>query len=124
MTFEISDWVQANTSNGELIHGYIESMDGEQGIAKLMVIKSDNEEIVGKMITVREHGLKRLPAASFDDVGHILNLIDLALSTHDEAWFMELTEKLKPAGLAARENHLIPRIHQSFTNRLGLYDLK
>ncbi|MBW7453852.1 IDEAL domain-containing protein [Paenibacillus sepulcri] len=124
MTFEISDWVQANTSNGELIHGYIESMDGQQGIVKLMVVKSDNEEAVGKSITVREHGLKRLPVASFDDVGQILNLIDLALSTHDEAWFTELTAKLKPAEQNAQESRNFPRIHTSFTNRLGLYDIK
>jgi len=124
MTFEISDWVQANTSNGELIHGYIDSRDEQQGIAKLMVVKSDNEEIVGKVITVREHGLKLLPVTSFDDVGHILNLIDMALSTHDEAWFRELTEKLIPAGSTAKENHSIPRVHHSFANRLGLYDIK
>ncbi|MFX3634358.1 MAG: hypothetical protein ACE3L7_23730 [Candidatus Pristimantibacillus sp.] len=94
MKFEISDWVQGKAQNGELIQGYIETIDMMQGIIRVHVVKSDNESIMGRLVAVREQWLKKMPERLPDDSAQIHNLIDMALSTWDEPWFMELTEQL------------------------------
>ncbi|GGG03210.1 hypothetical protein [Paenibacillus abyssi] len=120
MKFEISDWVQGTTRNGELIHGFIETIDRVDGIVKVNIVESDNEDIIGKHVAVREYWLKKLPLLPIDEPEHINNLIDIALSTWDEAWFMELSAKLK-----AIQHHPVKvgsddLAYPSFNNRLGL----
>lgn len=97
MKFQTSDWVQGKTNNGELIQGFIETIDTMEGIVRIQVVKSDNEDAVGKMTAVREHWIRKLPEVSPRNAEQIQSLIDLALTTWDEAWFMELTEQLKEA---------------------------
>ncbi|MFF2091094.1 IDEAL domain-containing protein [Paenibacillus sp. NPDC058174] len=94
MKYEVSDWVQGRTVNGEFILGFVEQIDALQGIVKVNVVKSDNEGSIGKPTVVREKWLKKLPEQIEQDEASVRNLIDLALSTWDEAWFMELTEQL------------------------------
>ncbi|MFC4776878.1 IDEAL domain-containing protein [Paenibacillus sp. GCM10023252] len=119
MALDISDWVQARTLNGELVHGYIESVDALQRIATIHVVRSDNEDSVGKLIAVRDQWLKKLPDAQLDEQS-LRELINLALATDDEPWFMELTEQLgqvqTSAGITARRS----KARASFPNRLGL----
>ncbi|MUT67490.1 IDEAL domain-containing protein [Paenibacillus sp. NEAU-GSW1] len=98
MSIEVSDWVQGKTVHGEFFFGYVEQVDEPKGLVKVNVVKSDNEEAIGKATVVRDAWLKKLPEPSVhSDAASIRNLIDLALSTWDEAWFMELTEQLKTA---------------------------
>lgn len=63
MKFEIGDWVQGKTVDGEFIHGYIETLDAQQEIVRVRVVQSDHEEAVGKTVAVRSSWLKQLPAA-------------------------------------------------------------
>ncbi len=94
MKFGIGDWVQAKTRNGEFVHGFIEAIDHAQGLAKVFVVRSDNEQSAGKSTTVLEHWLRELPSHAMEEEGSLYNLIDLALATRDEAWFAELTRSL------------------------------
>jgi hypothetical protein len=95
MKVEISDWVQAKTKDGELIHGFVDAVDESQRMANVIVVNSDNEESVGKPIAVREQWLRKLPDYVMDDAGSIQNLIEIALLAKDEQWFHELAKKLQ-----------------------------
>jgi hypothetical protein len=95
MKVEISDWVQAKTKDGELIHGFVDAVDESQRMANVIVVKSDNEESVGKPIAVREQWLRKLPDYVMEDAGSIQSLIDIALLAKDEQWFHELIKKLQ-----------------------------
>lgn len=91
MTVKISDWVKGRTINGELFHGFVESVDDEQGMVKVYVVSSDNAHAVGKEVTVRGQWVRVLPESSLMDAGALHNLIDLALLTQDKEWFKELS---------------------------------
>jgi hypothetical protein len=94
MKVKISDWVQAKTKDGELIHGFVDAVDESQRMANVIVVRSDNEDSVGKPIAVREQWLRKLPDYVMEDAGSIQILIDIALLAKDEQWFKELSEKL------------------------------
>lgn len=119
MRFGISDWVQAKTENGELIHGFIETINHDHGIARIFVVKSDNEDSVGKPVVVRETALKKLPDTSFDGAEEIKSLIDIALSTWDEQWFNELTGKWLLLENSEAKKIYHSTAYPSYTNRLG-----
>ncbi len=91
---ETGNWVKGNLHTGELIIGYIESLSNLEGIAKVKIVTSDNQDINGRTIALLTNQLKRLPAANVSNKEQILFLIDLALSTGDEEWFKELSDKL------------------------------
>jgi hypothetical protein len=124
MRVEISDWVQGSTDNGEFVHGFIESIEDIQGIAKVYVVNSDNEQAIGKMVSVRRSRLKKLPTVSLEDAASILNFIDMALATRDEEWFMELSAKLGSAAPKEVKAERLTSAHFTAKNRLGLYGLK
>ncbi|WP_026583120.1 IDEAL domain-containing protein [Bacillus sp. J33] len=91
---QIGDWIKGKSRNGELIIGYIETLDNSKGIVKAKVISSDNKSIEGKSMVVLSKQIKKMPAAKVANKEQIHFLIDLALSTGDEEWFLELTSKL------------------------------
>jgi uncharacterized protein YpiB (UPF0302 family) len=91
---EIGDWVKGKSQNGELIIGYIETIDLLQGITGVTVITSDNKETIGKTIKMLNKWVERLPVSAIDHEEQLLHLIDLALTTGDEDWFIELSVKL------------------------------
>lgn len=91
---ESGDWVKGKTRNGELIRGYIESVDFLQGIAKVHVIESDNNKSIGKTVGVLINWIEKLPVSTEINEEQILQLIDLALLTKDEQWFNALSSKL------------------------------
>jgi uncharacterized protein YpiB (UPF0302 family) len=91
---ETGNWVKGNLLSGELIIGYIESLSSLEGVAKVTIVTSDNNELSGRTIALLTSQLKRLPAANVSNKEQILFLIDLALSTGDEEWFNELSSKL------------------------------
>jgi len=119
MKFEVGDWVQAKTRNGEFVHGFIETIDHANGLAKVFVVRSDNEGSTGKSAPVLEQWLRELPSYAMEEESSLLNLIDMALSTRDEPWFMELTGELSTRAKPKRR----PREHSSRrhvpVNRVG-----
>ncbi|RAP78446.1 hypothetical protein [Paenibacillus montanisoli] len=95
MSFAISDWVQGRTKDGELIQGFITSMNEEQNIASVYVVQSDHDTAVGTTVAVLSSWIKEQPAVQMLDYEEpILDFIELALATRDEEWFAELTERL------------------------------
>jgi hypothetical protein len=91
---EIGDWVKGKSRDGELIHGYIETIDPLQGAVKVNVIECDHEEMIGKTIWLLNKWVEKLPISTASNEEQISHLIDLALLTKDEDWFMELSAKL------------------------------
>jgi hypothetical protein len=118
MKVKISDWVQAKTKDGELIHGFVDAVDESQRMANVIVVKSDNEESVGKPIAVREQWLRKLPDYVMEDAGSIQSLIDIALLAKDEQWFHELIKKLQSVQQKVNQgpNNLVA--FPSSTNRI------
>ena len=76
----ISDWVVATTSEDELVHGYVEAIAWQHGIAFVHVIASDQDEIIGHQIEVKLSSVKALPLSGLDTEASIRSMIDLALS--------------------------------------------
>jgi len=93
MLLQTGDWIKGTLRDGELIMGYIESLD-TSGIVKVTVVTSDNNEIIGKKVSMLSERVKRLPVSNVSNKAQIQFLIDLALSTGDEEWFIELSSKL------------------------------
>ena len=88
------DWIKGKSQEGELIIGYIESLNILEGVVKVNVITSDNHEAIGKTISILSNRVKSLPVSNVINKEQLLFLIDLALSTGDEDWFIELSSKL------------------------------
>lgn len=120
--FENGDWVQGRSREGELIHGFVEIVNSNREIVKVNVVESDNEKAVGKSIWIPSKWTEKLPDLSISNEAHLLTLIDLALLSKDEAWFMELSEKLAsikkhPKMNTRKSEFLIPG------NRIGNLDV-
>ncbi|WP_174727836.1 IDEAL domain-containing protein [Mesobacillus harenae] len=88
------DWVKGKSENGELIIGFIESLDILNGAVRVSVVKSDNEETVGKKILMGNRAVKVIPDSNVSNKEQLLYLVDLALLTGDKEWFFELSSKL------------------------------
>lgn len=88
------DWIKAKSRDGELIIGYIKSLDILEEKVNVTITTSDNEELVGKAIPMLKDQVKKLPDSQVKNKEQIQFLIDLALATGDEVWFMELSDKL------------------------------
>ena len=101
--FENGDWVQGRSKDGELIHGYVETTDSIKGIVKVNVVESDNEKAIGKSIWLLNKSAEKLPDITVNNESQLLSLIDLALLSKDEQWFMELSTKL--AAIESKENN-------------------
>ncbi|HZG71482.1 MAG TPA: hypothetical protein VEY51_08080, partial [Chondromyces sp.] len=81
LRLEVGNWVKGRTQNGELVIGYIEEINVLRNIdvIEVMVITSDNNEIVGQTIKMLDIWLEYLPVSSEKSEGQLLSLIDLAL---------------------------------------------
>lgn len=120
--FKNGDWVQGKSRDGELIHGFIETVSDSREIVKVNVVESDNEKSVGKSIWIPSKWTEKLPDLEISNENHLLALIDLALLSKDETWFMELSGKLEsikihPKINARKSEFLIPG------NRIAKLDL-
>lgn len=101
--FQVGDWVRGKTNYGELFHGYIHSDEPFSPNMKVRIIKSDNEEMEGKVISANPFKMRRLETSATYSKESILSLIDIALLIKDKEWFMELSSLLtKPAKLEAQ----------------------
>lgn len=87
------DWIKGESRDGELVIGYIESLLFD-GAVNVTVVTSDNKEAIGKTIQLLSKQVKKLPDSNVTNKEQILFQIDLALSTGDEEWFIELSSKL------------------------------
>lgn|SRR5690606_30553816 len=89
-----SDWVKGISRHGELIIGFIDSMNIFQEAVYVVVAESDNEELIGKTIPMSLTQVESIPDNETKDAGQLEFLIDLALSTGDKEWFNELSAEL------------------------------
>lgn len=92
---KVGDWVKGKSRDGELIIGYVDSLDILEDIINVTVTSSDQEALAGKSIPLLRTLVKKLPDPQVKNKTQIQFLIDLALATGDEEWFMELSAKLK-----------------------------
>ena len=124
MKYEIGDWVQGRSGEGEFITGYLEASDHLQGVARVRVVQSDNENAAGKLIAVRHSWLRELPEYTEHNEVQLKSLIDIALTARDEAWFRELSASLNEirAGRGERPEPVLP--FPGIVNRLGIYGNK
>ena len=90
----VGEWITGKAMNGELIQGFIESVDPYFHTVKVTVVESDNHRIIGKTITTLQRNVSLLPNITIRQEEAIRELIDLALSTNDKEWFDELLPKL------------------------------
>jgi uncharacterized protein YpiB (UPF0302 family) len=88
------DWVKGKSINGELLIGYIESLAAQGRALRVTAVTSDNEMTVGKTILMQSKDVKKLPETKVLNKEQIRFLIDLALSTGDEEWFIELSSQI------------------------------
>nr|WP_139368129.1 IDEAL domain-containing protein [Priestia abyssalis] len=114
------DWIKGKSREGELIHGYIENIDSLQEAVKVNIVECDNEDMIGTTIWLLNNRVEKLPVATMNSEQQILNLIDLALSTKDEQWFMELSEKLtslrKTSRVEMKKNIIHPMDRKGIEN--------
>ncbi|MEW9669912.1 IDEAL domain-containing protein [Ammoniphilus sp. 3BR4] len=122
--FEVGDWVKGKSKNGELIRGYIEDTDSYHGVVKVTVVESDNAETIGKTVETPSSWVEKLPIASYYNEEQIRDVIDVALASKDEVWFMELTEKLKAFKQGSSGNGQRFVHDSTLRNRLGTSGLK
>ncbi|WP_349654846.1 IDEAL domain-containing protein [Mesobacillus sp. AQ2] len=92
---KVGDWIKGKSRDGELIIGYVESLDVLDEKINATITSSDDEALVGKTIPMPTNGVKKLPEPQVKNKEQIQYLIDLALATGDQEWFMELSEQLK-----------------------------
>lgn len=88
------DWIKAESLEGELIIGYIESLSSIEGIVKVTVVTSDNKQTIGKTIPFLSKRVKKLPVSNVTNKAQIEFLLDLALLTGDKEWFLALSSEL------------------------------
>ncbi|ARK30185.1 IDEAL domain-containing protein [Halalkalibacter krulwichiae] len=93
-TLRVGDWIKGKSRTGELIHGYIDGIELYNTLIRVLILKSDNKNLVGRYMKLDEREVEvQSPITNFNE-GELLNLIDMALSTKDERWFYELASKL------------------------------
>ncbi|MBV7505342.1 IDEAL domain-containing protein [Bacillus sp. sid0103] len=121
--FENGDWVQGRSRDGELIHGYIETVDTHKGMLQVKVVDSDNEKAIGKSIWIVNKRAEKLPETTGRNESELLALIDLALLFKDEQWFKELSAKL----VSIKKIQEVPIKKSEFLisgNRMRNFDIK
>ncbi|RYM06736.1 hypothetical protein EWH99_01975 [Sporolactobacillus sp. THM7-7] len=87
------DWVKGRTVNGELMHGYVVDTNIEDGTVKVHVVACDRESTVGRTVETLSYLIKPFPVQPLSSE-QLRSITDIALSTFDRDWFMDLTSKL------------------------------
>lgn len=91
---KVGDWVRGISNEGEFILGYIASLDDVEGVVTVIIVKRDNKYTTNEAISLFSKHVNKLPESKAINKEQILYLIDLALLTGDEEWFIELSAKL------------------------------
>ncbi len=115
----VGEWVRGKTKEGELIHGFVESIDSAGSTVHVYVVNCDNDMTVGKVVATRASWVEVMDESSGYEEGQLYDLMDLALSTKDEEWFRELLAASKglPKGAPSKERRMAEKRH--VRNRLG-----
>lgn len=94
------DWVSGTSQIDEKFIGFVDEVQ-EDGFVKVWVTQCDREETVGTIVDAKLAKVKSLPDSAPSTPEELRSLIELALMTHDKAWFTELRAKLKEPAPAA-----------------------
>jgi hypothetical protein len=92
---QVGDWVSGSTGNDERYHGYVEAIIADGSMVHVRVTASDHDSLIGRTIEGPSRRIEYIPSGGPVTEGHLLNLIDLALSVRDEEWFHELSARLR-----------------------------
>lgn len=122
--FEIGDWVMGKSRHGELVSGYIETVDSLNGLLKVHVLESDNVKTIGKSIGIYNKSVEKLPVSNKISQEQVLHLIDLALLTKDEQWFFDLSTKLNELRAEPKTATKKHTNYPANSNRIGKFDTK
>ncbi|TWI58142.1 IDEAL domain-containing protein [Halalkalibacter nanhaiisediminis] len=117
--FAVGDWIKAESNQGELIHGYIETLNPFQEKVEVQVVVSDNNETIGKKVKLYREQIKKLPTSTPNNKEQIRSLIDVALAAKDKEWFMELTKQLNEIQQDSKQNNTETPADSEFSNQLG-----
>ncbi|MBN8192913.1 IDEAL domain-containing protein [Bacillus sp. NTK074B] len=91
---KVGDWIKGTLLTGELIIGYVENLDNQGSAVKAKIVTSDNKTIEGRSLPLLNRQVNKIPDTHVKNKEQIQFLIDLALVTGDQEWFLELTAKL------------------------------
>ncbi|WP_226672424.1 IDEAL domain-containing protein [Rossellomorea aquimaris] len=91
---QVGDWIKGTLLTGELIIGYVEHLDNQGSAVKAKIVTSDNKTIEGRSLPLLNRQVNKIPDTHVKNKEQIQFLIDLALETGDQEWFLELTAKL------------------------------
>ncbi len=111
----IGDWIKGISKNEYEFQGYVEAISATHGSLLVRVVKSEQQSKVGKVI---ESHMSRVDMMDEDlsEEQDVYALIELALQTRDEAWFMELTAHL----IACKENKHVSSYLQAIDQRTNM----
>jgi hypothetical protein len=90
------DWVSGTSELDEKFIGYVESLDAG-GIIRVVVTQCDREDTVGMTIETKLAKVKKMQPYTPSSPEELHSLIDIALMTHDKAWFEDLRAMLAMA---------------------------
>jgi hypothetical protein len=98
--FKVGDWVTVDSGLIKGFTGYITKYDFEDDRYFVNLTSTGNGNAIntGRWIDVE----LLVPAKKFKEEGDLLALIDMALDTDDEKWFLELTSQLPLANFQVR----------------------
>ena len=117
--FAVGDWIKAESNQGELIHGYIETLNPFQEKVEVHVVVSDNNDTIGKKVKLTREQIKKLPTSPPNNKEQIRSLIDVAFAAKDKEWFMELTNQLNEIQQDSKQNNTETPADSEFSNQLG-----
>ncbi|MGF2616115.1 IDEAL domain-containing protein [Rossellomorea vietnamensis] len=92
--FIVGDWVKAKSFEGEIVIGYIESVNDASKSVKIKAVQAEQDGVAGSSIETKIHSVSALPESLRKTKADIIDLIDLALLTHDKEWFEQLSADL------------------------------
>ncbi|WP_052807253.1 IDEAL domain-containing protein [Risungbinella massiliensis] len=98
------DWVKGKSRDGELLFGYLQNIDLTKGLAMIYVVECDNDQQTGKTMVLQTKAIERLPISTTKNEHQLAQLIDLALQTKDEKWFMDLSTELNAIRTTSKQN--------------------
>lgn len=115
----VGEWVRGKTKDGELIHGFVESIDSAGSTVHVYVVNCDNDMTVGKVVATRASWIEVMAESAGYEEGQLYDLMDLALATKDREWFMELASASNglQKGTHSKEKRMAE--HRHVRNRLA-----
>ncbi|TYR74261.1 IDEAL domain-containing protein [Rossellomorea vietnamensis] len=91
----VGDWVKAKSFEGEIVIGYIENVNKNGKSVRMKAVQDEQDGVKGSSIETPIQSVTPLQEFHKKTKADILELIDLALLTHDKEWFERLTADLK-----------------------------